>query len=279
MHAAWRETQGAGRRYFVDDYTVIYAPSGYALAAGLQGLAAPDRQRRSLLAVLDPTRNLIFALAEGEAIAAMFSEPTPCCLQHDQATAAAVFAASVQSNYLHFACHGSYNWRDPMQSALVLAAGDLLTLVDATMRLNLGAARLVVLSACETGLTDIRQSPDEFLGLPAGFLQAGASGVVSTLWRVDDLSTMLLMERFYRTHLQLGQTCAAALRDAQLWLRDASARQLRLAERWRYLYRTTTDSNLAAIALQRMKTWERHPEHQPFRHPYYWAAFSISGGA
>lgn len=63
------------------------------------------------------------------------------------------------------------------------------------------ACRLVTLSACETGITDIRQSPDEFLGLQAGLLQAGAPTVVSTLWPVDDLSTMLLMERFYQNLL------------------------------------------------------------------------------
>jgi CHAT domain-containing protein len=43
------------------------------------------------------------------------------------------------------------------------------------------ALRLVVLSACETGLIEFEQAPDEFLGLPAGFLEAGAPGVVSTL--------------------------------------------------------------------------------------------------
>ena len=73
-----------------------------------------------------------------------------------------------------------------------------LTLADVVARSDLGASRLAILSACETGLTDIRRAPDEYLGLPAGFLRAGAPAVVSTLWAVNDFSTMLLMERFYR---------------------------------------------------------------------------------
>jgi CHAT domain-containing protein len=87
-------------------------------------------------------------------------------------------------------------------------------------KLDLKEARLVTLSACETGVTDVSQSPDEYVGMPAGFLQAGAPAVVSSLWTVDDESTLLRMERFYHNHLERNMDLAAALRDAQLWLRD-----------------------------------------------------------
>ena len=60
---------------------------------------------------------------------------------------------------------------------------------------------------------------DEYVGLPAGFLQAGAPCVVSTLWAVDDMSTALLMERFYQQHLDEGLSPSRALRAAQRWLR------------------------------------------------------------
>jgi CHAT domain-containing protein len=145
------------------------------------------------------------------------------------------------------------------------------------VRLDLGAARLIVLSACETGLTDIRQSPDEFLGLPAGFLQAGAPAVVSTLWPVGDLSTMLLMERFYHDHLHDGLAPAAALRAAQCWLRDATVKKLQLAERWEQVYRTTTDVELRKLAFHRMRYYPHHPCERPFDRPYHWAAFTLTG--
>jgi len=86
--------------------------------------------------------------------------------------------------------------------------------------IDLETSQLVTLSACETGIVDIRLSPDEYIGLPAGFMQAGAPAVVSSLWRVDDRSTALLMERFYQNHLKEGMSLPAALREAQLWLRD-----------------------------------------------------------
>ncbi|OUL69376.1 hypothetical protein CA603_50910 [Paraburkholderia hospita] len=49
-------------------------------------------------------------------------------------------------------------------------------------------------------ITDVSKSPDEYLGLPAGFLQAGAPARVSSLWAVDDGSTALLTSRFHKNH-------------------------------------------------------------------------------
>jgi CHAT domain len=57
--------------------------------------------------------------------------------------------------------------------------------------------------ACETGLYDIARNPDEFIGLPATFMQIGATRLLASLWQVDDLATALLMARFY--DLQLGE--------------------------------------------------------------------------
>jgi CHAT domain-containing protein len=103
--------------------------------------------------------------------------------------------------------------------------------------LKLDGSRLVTLSACETGITDVRYSPDEYLGLPAGFMQAGAPGVVSSLWAVDDESTKLLMKHFYQFHLHDRLEPSVALRKAQLSLRD-------------------------------------NPK---YNNPYYWAAFTFNG--
>src|SRR5204862_6812405 len=114
--------------------------------------------------------------------------------------------------------HGSYDCNDPPASGLELA-DDRLTLADLQQgAVDLSAARLVTLSACETGISDVlRGSAEEYVGIPAGFLLAGVPCVVSSLWAVPDLSTALLMERFYRNHLKNDLEFPAALREAQVW--------------------------------------------------------------
>src|SRR5258705_10198320 len=73
---------------------------------------------------------------------------------------------------------------------------------------------LVVLSACRTGLgKDVRG--EGLIGLTRGFMYAGASSVVASLWKVDDESTAELMRRFYANMLENNMTPAAALRAAQ----------------------------------------------------------------
>jgi len=261
IHAAWR-THAGQRRYFLDDWTVRYMPSGYALSVSRRRLQEEKRRGHKLLAVVDPTRDLTFAPAEGKAVTACFSDFQR--LEGSTATVEAVMKAASGCHYLHLACHGSYDWWDPMRSGLTLAAGQRLTLSRLIAELDLGASRLVTLSACETGMTNTRLSPDEYLGLPAGLLQAGAPAVIGTLWPVDDLATGLLLERFYRNLLgHAGNQplpAASALRAAQRWLRDITVKALR------------EQGGDAAVAFAQAQANET-----PFSHPYYWAAFTFSG--
>jgi CHAT domain-containing protein/predicted LPLAT superfamily acyltransferase len=276
LHAAWREVDGT-QRAFLDDYTVSYAPSGYALTISQRRQREPHRQQRSLMAVINPMANLPFTSIEGEAVMALFDPAMRQHLIEDNATMDAVVQGASGRSYLHFACHGFYAWHNPMQSGLLLAGGRPLTLAEIIAKLDLRATRLVTLSACETGLTDIRQSPDEYLGLPAGFLQAGAPAVISTLWAVDDLSTMLLMEHFYQAHLHDHVPPAAALRQAQRWLRDLTADDLRqrfAAEREALL---TTRMPGEVVSTQYRRFAALDPDARPFAHPFYWAAFTFSG--
>jgi len=260
VHAAWR-THGGHRRYLLDDWTIRYLPSGYALSVARRRLREERRQGYRLLAVVNPTRDLRFAPAEGRAVTALFSDFQR--LEGNAATVAAVIKTAPGCHYLHLACHGFYDWWDPMQSGLTLAAGQKLTLSQLIAELDLSASRLVTLSACEIGMTDIRRSPDEYLGLPAGLLQAGAPAVVGTLWPVADLATGLLLERFYRNLLgHAGNQplpAASALRAAQRWLRDVSVEELRA-------------QGGAAAALEQAPV-----DATPFAHPYYWATFTCSG--
>ena len=84
--------------------------------------------------------------------------------------------------------------------------------VDKIYSLDLDAD-LVTLSACETGLSLIANG-DDMVGLTRGFLYAGSSSVVASLWKVDDRATAELMKSFY-TEL-LNSDKVEALRKAQL---------------------------------------------------------------
>ncbi len=106
--------------------------------------------------------------------------------------------------------------------------GRLLTLKEIVSGLDLGTTELVVLSACESGLVGFRGKSDEFVGLPGGFLRAGARNVVASLWVVDDQATAMLMERFYRYLFEEGLPPSKALRRAQL--------EVKQEHRWRNPY-------------------------------------------
>lgn len=125
---------------------------------------------------------------------------------------------------LHFATHGFLNQQNPELSGLVLSLYDesrnlqngFLRVIDLySLHLN---TDLVVLSSCQTALGK-EIDGEGIVGLTRGFLYAGASGVVSSLWKVEDAATAELMKRFYRAMLKENQTPSSALRTAQNELR------------------------------------------------------------
>src|SRR6185312_13066399 len=160
----------------------------------------------------------------------------------DASRATALSSALSQYRMVHFATHALVNNEHPELSGIVLSRFDknghsqdgYLRLQD-IYSLNL-PVDLVVLSACQTGLgKDV--NGEGLIGLTRGFMYAGASGVVASLWKVDDEATAELMKHFYEGLFDKGLSPAAALREAQLSLRQ-------------------------------QKRWQE---------PYYWAGFVIQG--
>ena len=278
----------------MDEFTVSYAISATVLAKARQEAQARRDTELRLVGVGNPLPesaevgedrpgSLPFARAELESIADMLPGGTARTFYEHQATRQTLLDALPGANLVHLSCHGRFRADDPLESGLLLADGEL-TLRDiiAAGFTALSACRLAVLSACQTAIQDFRNLPDEAIGLPAGLTQAGVPSVLGTLWSVNDASTALLMVRFYELLLQDRLPPPVALRQAQLWLRDATNAELDA-----YL------SRHEAIALARQQQAERmpmtavhallgqvlkgDPNARPYAHPYYWAPFVFYG--
>ncbi len=204
-----------------DKYDIQYAPSCQLLKITKQ---RPLNQLTNFFALQNPTKDLIFTDLEVNIISTLFNQKE--IIAKDKATKNTVTThlKASESHCYHFSCHGSFNPNNPLESALLLANKDELTLGE-IFELDLKKSRLVVLSACETGLIDLNSISDEYIGLPAGFLFAGSSSVVSSLWTVSDLSTSLLMMKFYEIILDKTQNISipVALKMAQNWLRNLTS--------------------------------------------------------
>lgn len=128
---------------------------------------------------------------------------------------------------VHFATHGFFNSDHPEFSGILLSmvkpdgskTDGFVPLQDIYgMRLS---SQLVVVSACDTALgEDIRG--EGLVGLTRGFLSAGSSSVVTSLWKVDDRATAELMKYFYQSMLQDGVPPSTALRIAKQRIRQES---------------------------------------------------------
>ena len=188
---------------------------------------------------------LRFSAHEADAVAAVAKPGSRLLLTGFEATRAAALNASLpQFGVLHFATHAVLDERQPELSGIVLSLYDrqrrpvngFLRLHDiAQMRL---ASPLVVLSACQTALGKSVDG-EGLIGLSRAFLAAGASGVVATLWQVDDSATAHLVRVFYERMLRGGLTPGAALHAAQ--------HSVRAQAKW--------------------------------SHPFYWAGFIYTGGS
>jgi hypothetical protein len=195
-----------GKRYLVESREVTYCPSA-AVWLALREKPHIDVKNSLLMGFADEKIPLVDM--EIDALESIL--PNPKSYKGEAATFAAYTQNAPGFDLLHLACHAQFRPESPLFSSLHLADGWVTVRDICSQKLG---ARLVTLSACETGLNKIFAG-DEILGLARGFLSAGASSLVLSLWTVNDESAARLMHTFYEA-LQRGLGVSASLRVAQM---------------------------------------------------------------
>ncbi|MFB2968094.1 tetratricopeptide repeat protein [Aerosakkonema sp. BLCC-F183] len=292
---------------FADKFTITYLPSA---KIGLIPQGKKTEKQGKLLSVEHPDsegfEDLAYAEIQSTAISQLFQNPQR--FSDSDATAEAIKTALASPySIFHFTGHGTYNFFNPKKSYLALSRKDTLT-IEEIVRIPLHPCQLVCLVACETAITGNQSITTEYVGLVSAFLSRGVTYVVSTLWTVESEANALIMMKFYQLLTSppapllagegsntntppfprreggsggLGLAEPVALKNAQKWLRQATWGDIQS------FYAQTlaslpadADNNLRSLlqdALNRANTMEA--DHQPFTHPYHWAAFTITGHA
>jgi CHAT domain-containing protein len=194
-----------GTHYLIEGREICTAPSAAVLHHCLR--QPPSALERPLFVAV-PDALAPRVRDEVQTIAPLWPDQTT--LLDEEATLESLRHHTPEAGILHLACHGQFRADSPLFSSLRLADG-WLTVQDA-YSLEL-ASGLVVLSACETGVSALAPG-DELIGLARGFFAAGAPTLLVSLWTVDDATTASLMARFYE-RLRAGDGPARALRTAQ----------------------------------------------------------------
>ena len=191
-----------GKDYLADRFPLFSVPSASVLRYTLERRAREKNTR--VLAVGNPDLEnpaLELPFAEREVGAIGWNFPNITVLTGKRATEGWVVRHISDFGIIHLASHGEFDPVNPLFSAIKLARdekddGDLKTSEIFGLDIQAG---LVVLSACQTGLGKVTKG-DDVIGMNRAFLYAGTHAVLSSLWRVSDISTAILVKEFYREY-------------------------------------------------------------------------------
>ncbi|MCW5702324.1 MAG: CHAT domain-containing protein [Bradyrhizobium sp.] len=277
LHAAWRDADGQ-MRTVQEDFLVHYITS--LTAFGLHNARPPVAQPEPLrpFGLFNPTGDLAASEhLEAMALRALFPDIKAEAIQiGPAATRGALLTGTPDCTHLHLSCHGRFNWLLPEKSGLMLADGNF-AIPDVAATLRLDHCRWVMLSACETGTTDMR-APDEATSLAGAFLAAGAEAVTGAFWAIPDLSTALFVFRAYEEHLRFGREPADAVRTAAQWLREfQGAVRSDGSDMTGAVTVPTTQFRYAGPDAAPIGDDGEEPPPAPYASPLFWAAFATWG--
>jgi CHAT domain-containing protein len=242
-------------KYFFEEHFLMtsQSPSVFLTCSETAAKKAGARDE-TILSVGNPSfdrrafpnlENLTAAAREAEEIKSLYRSGTS--LVDAEAIKSAINKEIRRSDVLHLALHSQLDDNVPLRSKLLLAsantqAGDKLSesvlYAFEIYNLQLRRTRVVVLSSCQSG-AERYYGGEGMMSLARAFIGAGAPLVVASLWRVDSAATEELMVGFHK-HRTRGVSTVQALQNAQSEM--------------------------------------LHGHVERFRHPYYWAGFTVTGG-
>ncbi|MGA1867655.1 MAG: CHAT domain-containing protein [bacterium] len=220
LHYLSFATLSDGNNYLIDTLSLFYLPSASVLRYTVKR-RSKDKNHH-VLAIGNPDLGdsaLALPFSEHEVDTIKWNFPDITILTHDKASEGWIMDEIDKFGIIHFASHGEFDPINPLFSAIKLAKdeksdGDLEASEVFGIKIN---ADLVVLSACQTGLGKVTHG-DEVIGLNRAFFYAGTHALISSLWRVSDISTALLIKKFYREYAQDNK--ADSLRQAVVHVKN-----------------------------------------------------------
>jgi CHAT domain-containing protein len=213
-----------GKQYLIERCQLVYLSTAKAMtnaqpAFSFQAESAAADGRQSLIVGFSNDGRLPSAVEEARLIASVLPSAAPITsLVEEQATLDQIRNLAPTSHLLHLATHALFRPDNPLFSSIQLADGRM-TVAD-LYEMTLTGRPFVILSACETGRG--RPRGGGLLGMGRGFLAAGASGLIVTLWPVSDTTSAELMAGYYRTWLA-SSSCGDAAVALQHSQREAIA--------------------------------------------------------
>ncbi len=257
-----------------------YLPS-IQIGLNLRKRSISNRSYTPLLSVEDPQTHqaaMPFAQIESTIVRHLLQPHTH--INSASASLATVENALKQPHTsFHFTGHAAYNSHSPEASALALTDEPLTA--KRISQLDLSTYNLITLAACETAITGREKIDTEYVGLTSAFLQAGAANVLSTLWQVDEIANAWFTIYFYQ-QLLAGKAPAVALALKQRWMQTLTWQNL--AD---WLTQLSQLTHLEIGIIDRLKARITNTLKEggtiglniptKYSHPYYWAAFTLTG--
>jgi tetratricopeptide (TPR) repeat protein len=258
---------------FFPQTQITYLPS---LHLGRKLPAAPSTDP-TLLTIEAPNHDgmepLYHAAAESIVLHQLY--PNYLHLPPDQASPEVFLQSIAQPHtHLHFNGHANHNLTDPKHSQLALTGNATLTLQE-FINHPCRTTHLVTFAACETGITNAQTITSEYVGWVSACLGRGIPHVLSTLWTVQSEATALFMLYFY-SQLQQHKSPILAHHQAQQWLRTLTVLNLRQFYATELFHIVNTNLE-EFLEIEQYKLSKMDESDQPYAHPYYWAAFILSG--